>query len=1033
MPSRTTGAGRKNVQFTDIARISAILAILVFCSIDQAAALDPARRISQYGHTVWRVQDGYFGAQPITISQTTDGYIWVGTEAGLFRFDGVRFVPWNAISGEQLPSSIIFSLLAARDGSLWIGTSSGLVHWVNQRLIAYLKGKQIDAILQNKKNEIWMVIHARAGENTSPLCRVIDLGIHCYGSNDGVPLSGATSLAEDTSGNLWVGGVTTLLRWRPESSKAFRTKVPRSDIALGGVASLAAAADGSLWVGMGETSHRGGLQHLVDGVLKPFVVPKSNGETLPGGLLLIDRQNNLWVGTDNEGIYKISGSSVDRYSSNSGLSDDYVNDFFEDREGNLWVATSKGIDMFHDLRVNSISRSEGLSEGSVESVLASRDGSVWIGSNHLDVLGPNGVSPEPGKALPGHQVSSLLEDHAGHLWVGMDNTLSIYQQGKFTQIKRADGSPLGMVMGLTEDSEHNVWVESYGPPSSLIRIQDLKIRDEFPVPSTPLASKLAPDPQSGIWLGLLNGDLARFRSGKAEIFSFSGHPDSRVVALTASSDGSILGATEFGVVGWKAGKQQILNVGNGLPCDGITALIADNQANLWLFAKCGLIEIEKNELQRWWEQPEIKLKSRIFDVLDGVRPGLGHFNTSTKTPDGRLWIANGSVVQVVDPAHIPVNPLAPPVAISTLIADRKTYSLESEIRLPALTRDLEIDYTALSFTLPQKVLFRYMLEGRDTTWQEPGTRRQAFYGDLGPGRYRFHVIACNNDGVWNETGASIILHILPAYYQTTWFRIVCAVSFLVLLGAVYQFRVKQLHRQFAADLQARVGERTRIARDLHDTLLQSLHGLMFQFQAARNMLPRRAEEAMRSLDESISDTKRALAESRDAIQGLRSEPIATGNLAELLTAASQELGHGGNGDREPPKFDLIEEGERRTLSLTAQEEVGRIAVELLRNAYQHAQAHRIEAEVRYGDDTLRLRIRDNGMGIDPTVLKQGGSAGHWGLRGIRERAERIGAKVDFWSEADAGTEVQMTVPAFIAYETPKDSLVSRLFGRNRAR
>jgi signal transduction histidine kinase len=285
----------------------------------------------------------------------------------------------------------------------------------------------------------------------------------------------------------------------------------------------------------------------------------------------------------------------------------------------------------------------------------------------------------------------------------------------------------------------------------------------------------------------------------------------------------------------------------------------------------------------------------------------------------------------------------------------------------------------------------------------------------------------NSDGIWNTQDASIEFSVLPAFYQTNWFRTLCFIGLLTLLWSIYQFRVQQLRRQFAIGLEARVTERTRIARELHDTLLQTLHGLMFQFQAVRNLLPRRPDDAIKSLDDAITETEKALAEGRDAIQGLRSEPTAKGNLAELLTATSQELATSGTDRDEPPVFDLIEEGERRTLSPTIKNDVCRIALEILRNAFRHAHAHKIEAEIRYDDNRLRLRIRDDGKGIDPRVLKEGGSAGHWGLRGVRERAERIGARLDFWSETGAGTEVQLSVPASIAYESPSAGFSSKLF------
>jgi Y_Y_Y domain/Two component regulator propeller len=352
-----------------------------------------------------------------------------------------------------------------------------------------------------------------------------------------------------------------------------------------------------------------------------------------------------------------------------------------------------------------------------------------------------------------------------------------------------------MVMGLTEDSENNIWAETFGPPGTLIRIRDLKIRQEFPSPPMPLARKLAADPQSGIWLGLMNGDLARYRSGKTEIFPFPHHPDSRVNQLMAASDGSILGATAFGVVGWKNGQHQILTVRNGLPCNNIHALISDKQGDLWLHAQCGLIQIANAEVQRWWKQPESTMQLRVFDASDGVQPGQGHFNASARSPDGRLWFANGSVVQMIDPAHVARSVVAPPVNINAVIADRKSYSPQEKLSLPPLVRDLEIDYTALSFVVPQKVFFRYMLEGHDAGWQEAGTRRQAFYNDLRPGHYHFRVIACNNDGVWNEEGATLAFSLAAAWYQTWWFRGGCLAAFLALLWALYQLRIQQLQRQ----------------------------------------------------------------------------------------------------------------------------------------------------------------------------------------------------------------------------------------------
>jgi signal transduction histidine kinase len=534
------------------------------------------------------------------------------------------------------------------------------------------------------------------------------------------------------------------------------------------------------------------------------------------------------------------------------------------------------------------------------------------------------------------------------------------------------------------------------------------------------------DPQSGIWLGLVNGDLARFRSGKTEIFPFAGHPDSRVLALTASSDGSILGATAFGVIGWKNGKQQILTVRNGLPCDGIDALISDNQGDLWLHAECGLIEIANDEVQRWWGRPESRLKVRVFDASDGVQTGVGHFNTSARTQDGRLWFANGTLLQMIDPAHMAGNTVAPPVHVDLIVADRKSYSPQEGLSLPPLTRDLEIDYTALSFVLPQKVFFRYMLDGRDTRWEEPGTRRQAFYNDLPPGHYRFRVIACNNDGVWNEVGATLEFNILPAFYQTKWFVLFCVAATACLAWMAYRYRVRQVTGRLDMQFRERLSERTRIARELHDTLLQSFQGLVLNFQRARNLLPDRSAEAIQTLDKALDGAEQAIVEGRDAIHDLRSLAPAAQGLAEEITALGEEL-IAEDTNKDPAQFRVVIEGSAQVLHPNVHVEIYRIAREALRNAAIHSQARLIETEIAYSDKLFRLRIRDDGKGLDPNLRDQGERTGHWGLRGMRERAQRLGGELDIWSEPGAGTEVELRIPSSMVYEASPARNGVRLF------
>jgi signal transduction histidine kinase/ligand-binding sensor domain-containing protein len=998
------------------ARVLLSLTVFYYCSTAWIWALDPGHRISQYGHTAWRIQDGYFGGRLSAVTQTTDGYLWIGTEAGLLRFDGVRFVPWSPPMGQQLPSSRIRSLLGARDGSLWIGTHSGLGRWADQKLVNLDIHGAIGSILESRDGAVWLVY---GDPHHTPLCRVAETAVRCYEEADGIPDEANGSIIRDAVGNLWIGAQHGVTRWQPGSFSVHDVSALRSLEGVDGVEAVAVAADGSILVGMAMPGRGLGLQQLVQGAWKPFEKPGLDGAQLTVATLFVDRQNALWIGTLQQGIYRVYGQTVEHFDMSDGLSGNYVRNFYEDRESNLWVVTSKGVDLFHDLPVVTFSTREGLGTEEVESVLASRDGTIWVGgAESLDAIRPSGVSSlRTGKGLVGSQVGALFEDHAGQLWVGVDQTLSIYKKGSLRQISRADGGPIGEVTSITEDKENNIWAEIlHESVRRLVRIHDFRIQQEFPAPQLPAARQVVADPEGSLWLGLVDGHLARVRNGQAVTFHFEQTRDTPIEQLMLGSDGSLLGATADGVVGWKNGKPQVLTTRNGLPCNGAHGLIDDAHGNLWLNLQCGIVQVARSEVQEWWEKPDIVVHPTVFDTYDGAQPGRAVWESAARSGDGRLWFANGSVLQMIDPDHLARNVAGPPVHVEEIVADRKHYHPQNGLRIPPLPRDLELDYTALSFAVPQKVRFRYKLEGRDAGWQDAGTRRQAFYNDLRPGDYRFRVTACNNSGVWNDAGAFLEFSIVPAYYQTAWFRLSCVGVFLATLWALYQLRLQQLHRQFNIGLEARVNERTRIARDLHDTLLQSLHGLMFQFQAARNLLPRRPDEAMQSLDDAIDETERALGESRDAIRDLRSEPIARGDLAELLMATSQNMAASERANDKSPIFNLIVEGERRTLAPMVENEVYRISLEIMRNAFRHANAQRIEAEIRYDDHTLRLRIRDDGKGIDPKVLKDGGPAGHWGLRGVRERAERIGARLDFWSEVGAGTEVQLAVPSAVAYE-----------------
>src|SRR6266852_603264 len=511
----------------DTSRLLLFCFVLFLLNISPVGALDTSKQISQYGHTAWRMEDGVFAGTPNVIAQTADGYLWIGTQAGLMRFDGVRFVSWRPPEGNELPSSRINSLLGGRDGSLWIGTSMGLARWRNGSLTNYSDATgSIMAILEDRAGTIW-IARANLSDTNGPLCKVTNTELRCYGRDDGLALPYAVTLANDSLGNVWVAGGLMVSRWQISSSDTYVPAGLNPAEIFNGVLALAGRPDGSVWVGLVHAGRGGGLQQLAHGVWKPLITPEFDGSTLKVTALLLDRDRSLWVGTLDRGIYRIHGNRVDHFRGSDGLSGDAVsvNGLFQDREGNIWIVTSRGIDNFHDIRVASFSTRQGLSSDQVNSVLASRDGTVWIGSNASDVLRLGKItSIQPRNGLPGREMTSLLEDRAGRLWVGVDQELSVYERGKFRKIYTGDGRPLGIIRAMTEDVDGSIWAVTASPRHRLLRIEDLRIREEMSPPQLPPANTLAPDPHGGVWLGLTSGGLARYRNGQMEFFSFNQSP-----------------------------------------------------------------------------------------------------------------------------------------------------------------------------------------------------------------------------------------------------------------------------------------------------------------------------------------------------------------------------------------------------------------------------------------------------------------------------------------------------------------------------
>jgi signal transduction histidine kinase/ligand-binding sensor domain-containing protein len=1004
--------------------IAARLRSYLFCVLVFAGsvyALDSNKHITQYIHTSWRIQDGSLPAGVFSITQTSDGFLWFSAlEQGVYRFDGARFLPW--VPPAKIGSIHIEDVSADHAGGLWAAGDHEIAHVRDGAVLAYFELEGIGghtSFSRDPDGSLW-ITRASNRVQDAPLCHITDRAAKCFGKSDGMPISPADAVLADGEGGFWVGGQTALVHWRAGVSQIYPIEGLKSNAGDIGINSLARGADGSLWVGIAAAGPGLGVGKFSDGAFRPFVTPEFDGSKVSVYDMIVDSDGSLWVASLGKGLFRIRGSLVEHYGRAEGLSSDTVGALFEDREGIVWAATTNGVDSFRDPRIVTFSAVEGLGKDAVTGVLASHDGTIWIAnSGSLDRIVNGSVSSiRAGNGLPGHQVASMIEDHAGNMWVGVDDGLYLFKSGRFRRLPEPNHKPLGLVVGMTEDVDGNIWAECAGNPRKLVRIRDFQVVEEFTSSQVPPGHTLAPDPHGGIWIGTLKGDLALFRHGVVEKFALNpkGNPVSHQIIADAA--GSVLAASEDGLVGLRRDKVQRMTKKNGLPCDSVISFIEDNAKRWWLYTACGVVELPDSDLQRWWANPEAVVQAHVDDVLDGARPQGGpSFNSAAYSSDGRIWFASGFVLQMVDPSKLLQKALPAQTYIQSLVADRKEFEATPNLKVPPNPRDLQIDYTSPTFSIPRKVNFRYRLDGYDLDWHDAGTRRQAFYTDLPPGKYSFRVIASNSDGVWDDTPARLDFSVTPAYYQTNWFRALCVVFFMALLWATYQWRVRQLQHQFDMMLEARVGERTRIARDLHDTLLQSAHGLLLRFQTVSELLPDRPMEAKERLDTAIDQTADFITEARDEVQGLRDSTVQSNDLALAISTLGQELGTDSANHR--PAFRVAVEGETRDLHPILRDEIYKIAAEALRNAFRHSQAQQIEVEIRYDNEQFRLRVRDDGKGVDPAILSSQGSEGHYGLPGMRERATLIGGKLVVWSEVDAGMEVEVRLPAATAYATTR--------------
>ncbi len=1046
---------------TRIVSRSLYSALLLLAAASSAWSLDPHRPLQQYGRRIWQTDNGLPQDTVHAILQTRDGYLWVGTEGGLVRFDGVNFATYDVENTRQLKSDTVYDLFQDRSGALWISTAGGLAVYREGRFHAYstsdgLPAETVWFSYQDRRNRIWAITSAGpaflAGGRFHPLPEMQDAappdrrglaedsggriwlaseaGLFAIDSNSPAPVAGprllkgvaVSAVAADGEGGLWIGSAQGLERYsggslQPVSLAPIAARTP--------VLALAPDGSGGLWVGTAA-----GLARLKRGGAGIAEIPAGAMHERIASLFA-DRQGALWIVTDRQ-VQRLAGGSIGAFPPGSGLSELSLLAIYEDREGDLWMgADSGGLYMLRDRKFTTYASRDGLSANPVSSVLGAGAGELWVGTNGggIDRGGNGGFSRLPTRdRLASDVILSLAGSPGGPLWVGTPDGLNRIEGGSVRKFTSANGLPDDLIRSLFCSRPGELWI---GTRRGLARLRDGKFstytaadglgsdligaivpaaanpgaRGEGPASVASRDTPPAPGtPDPNLWIGTAGG-LTHLQHGVFTNYTTAAGLSSNVItAIYPDAEGSVwLGTNGNGLNRMRGGRIVAFpHQPGGLP-DTIYGILEDSRSNLWLSSRSGIFRVAKERLEAYARGSTAAIPVRSFGVADGmsVRECSSGHPAAWKMADGSLWFATLDGVASVDPEHSPKNPLPPPVVIEGILVDDRPRSLGRPLILqPGATR-LELQYAGLSFPEPQRVRYRYRLEGFDRQWIDAGGRRSAFYTNLPPGRYRFHVVAANNDGVWNDVGAWVQVRMEPHFYQTYWFYALLALSSVLLATLGYRWRVRQVEAQF----QAVLAERGRLAREIHDTLAQGFVGVSVQLELIARLLATSRESAVQQLDHARAMVRHCLEEARRSIWELRS----TGASAEDLPARLARV-CAVTPSESAAKVYLQVKGIYRPLAGKVENEMLRIGQEAVANALRHSGGRRVEVQLIYREASLLLEVQDDGNGFDWREMESAGPLGHFGLRGMRERAEQINAEFTVASSPGAGAKISVEAP-----------------------
>jgi signal transduction histidine kinase/ligand-binding sensor domain-containing protein len=982
-------------------RIASLATLLCTAlSVRAVRSQEPVRSLSQLHHTAWTASDGA-PADIRALAQTTDGYLWLGTRLGLFRFDGVRFTRFEARAGDSISAGRILSLLAAHDGSLWIGWGSGAVSRLRDgRVTTFGEGQRLPFTQRMAEASDGTIVAA----TSKGLVRFRHELWEDVSRAWNFPGTKARLVYYDRSGALWVLTEDRVV-YLPAGQRQF---VDPGERAAGGDA-FAEAPDGTMWL-----AEIGRSAHAVRRLGEP---PESTEVRVGATSVVFDRTGAMWISTGGDGLRRVSapqrirgrriaqfGPEAEQFTTQDGLSGNVAYAGMEDSEGNIWFASYRGLDRFRETVFTPVSVPHA---DAPRFVLATRDGALVSGSSTAPGVLRITAQGRTEWMTEAPRLATIVEGEAGVLW-GIGVGVVRFQAGTVRPM-HFPGNYVPTA-AITTDHAGGLW---FLADSGLFRFAHATV-EKILGPLQPVykfSRYLYTDRRGRVWLGQYDR-VSLYDGGTVRVFApADGIPRGVVFAICDDEAGNVWVGGDGGLSRFDNNRFRPLS-STALPTRAVSGMVQDKGADWWITTDVGVLRVTAAELNHAVADSGYRPRYRTFDRFDGLpeKPsGQYPVPIVARTADGRIWVATRNGLAYADPRRIPANLRPPPVLVENVTIDNKQVMPDDGLALAPGAHDLEIDYTALSLTIPERNQFRYMLEGRDTAWHEAGNRRQAVYTDLPPKAYRFRVIGSNNDGVWNETGATWSFRVRPAWYQTLWFR--AALVLLVgVLGAivamtVQRFRHRREQHALTVRYESTLAERSRIAQELHDTLLQGFTGITIQLRAIQRVLTRRPEEGVAALEPVLAAADTALRDARNTIWDMRAVELEGRDLPEALEGAVRSVVAGAS-----VALEFTVRGERRPLTLLVETTALRIGREAVLNALKHADARNVDVHLEYGTKLLRLQVRDDGRGMTPGAPEAAATNGHLGIAGMRARAHRAAGTLEIASEPGLGTTVQASLP-----------------------